>query len=583
MKLVIYIFPLVVFLSSCHSSKIVTQQSVVTPEKPVLNDNDQRKFDYYFYEALKERLSGNFDKAGMFFTECLKIDPSSSIALYEVAKLFIMQQDYAKAEVLLENAVKYNRSNIWYKQMLGDIYQQNKKGLKAVGIYEDIVAQSPDNEQYLYVLSMLYKENGLSAKAILTLDQLQNKVGLNEILAVEKQQLYLQLGKSRQAANELQKFIDKYPQDSKGYAFMGDHFLQLKDYVKANHYYQIAVEKDEPGSVYHFNLGNVALIKGDTALFKSHYSTALKSNIVPSDIKINKLIPLLMDREFSSNNKVLIGHFIEILKNYHEVDGECDAFLARYYASINDKMQSLFYFKKAIESQTFNEELWHDALLLIVEQQDFNDLVLYGEKAVEYFPGNAFFKLLYAAGLQQINKEEAAIVILLEAEKIVDQNNIQILVQILTSLGDNYYATGQSKEAFESYDKALKLDGNSIIVLNNYAYYLSQENIDLDKAEKMSQKCIELEPSNATYLDTHAWVLFKRGRYLEAKFIIERAIDYDGSKSAVIIEHYGDILFFNNDIEGAVVQWKKALEIDPEDKDLLKKIEFKQYFADESK
>ena len=583
MKLFIYIFPLAVFFSSCHSSKIVTQPSVVAAEKPVLNDNDQRKFDYYFYEALKERLSGNFDKAGMFFTECLKIDPSSSIALYEVAKLFIMQQDYVKAEVLLENAVKYNNSNIWYKQMLGDIYQQNKKGLKAVGIYEDIVAQSPDNEQYLYVLSMLYKENGLFEKAILTLDKLQEKVGLIDILAVEKQQLYLQLGKNRQGANELQKFIDKYPQDSKGYAFMGDHFLQLKDYDKASHYYQIAVKKDEPKSVYHFNLGNVALIKGDTALFKSYYSTALESNIVPSDIKVNKLIPLLMDRDFSTNNKVLIGHFIDILKNFHQADGECDAFLARYYASVDDKMQSLFYFKKAIESQTFNEELWHDALLLIVEQQDFNELVLYGEKAVQYFPENAFFKLLYAAGLQQVKKEQAAIDVLLQAEKLADPNNVQILVQILTSLGDNYYATGQPKEAFDSYDKALQLDGNSIVVLNNYAYYLSQENINLDKAEKMSQKCIELEPSNATYLDTHAWVLFKRGRYLEAKFIIERAIDYDGSKSAVIVEHYGDILFFNNDIEGAVVQWKKALEIDPEAKGLLKKIEFKQYFADESK
>lgn len=583
MKLFIYIFPLAVFFSSCHSSKIVTQPSVVATEKPVLNDNDQRKFDYYFYEALKERLSGNFDKAGMFFTECLKIDPSSSIALYEVAKLFIMQQDYVKAEVLLENAVKYNNSNIWYKQMLGDIYQQNKKGLKAVGIYEDIVAQSPDNEQYLYVLSMLYKENGLFEKAILTLDKLQEKVGLIDILAVEKQQLYLQLGKNRQGANELQNFIDKYPQDSKGYAFMGDHFLQLKDYDKASHYYQIAVKKDEPKSVYHFNLGNVALIKGDTALFKSYYSTALESNIVPSDIKVNKLIPLLMDRDFSTNNKVLIGHFIDILKNFHQADGECDAFLARYYASVDDKMQSLFYFKKAIESQTFNEELWHDALLLIVEQQDFNELVLYGEKAVQYFPENAFFKLLYAAGLQQVKKEQAAIDVLLQAEKLADPNNVQILVQILTSLGDNYYATDQPKEAFDSYDKALQLDGNSIVVLNNYAYYLSQENINLDKAEKMSQKCIELEPSNATYLDTHAWVLFKRGRYLEAKFIIERAIDYDGSKSAVIVEHYGDILFFNNDIEGAVVQWKKALEIDPEAKGLLKKIEFKQYFADESK
>lgn len=581
MKNLIYVIPLALLLNGCHATKVIEEPQVIVPERPVLNENDQRKFDYYFYEALRERLAGNYDKAGMFFTECLKIDPSSSVALYEVAKLFIMQQDYAKAEVLLANAVKYNDDNIWYKQMLGDIYQHNKKGLEAVGVYEQIVAKNPDNEQYLYVLAMLYKENGLPDKAIQTLDKLQDKVGLLDMLAVEKQQLYLQLGKNRQAANELQQYINKYPHDSKGYAFMGDHYLQIKDLDKARVYYQQAIDHDESGSVFHFNLGNVALLKGDTALFKSNYTIALQSKMVSCDIKINKLVPLLMDKEFAAQNKSTIDQFIDIIKTNHEDDGECCTFLARYYASINDKTQSVLYFKKAIENETSNEALWHDALLLIVELQDFNDLVHYGQKAVDYFPDNAFFKLLYAAGLQQINKEEAAISLLLEAEKGVDKSNVPLLVQIYASLGDNYYAVGQSKAAFEAYDRALQLDANSIVVLNNYAYYLSLENHDLDKAEQMSQKCIELEPANPTYLDTHAWVLFKRGRYFEAKFIIERAVDYDGFKSPVIVEHYGDILFFNNDVEGAVAQWKKALELNPEAKNILKKIELKQYVEDE--
>lgn len=582
MKYLIGIFAIVLFLSSCHSKKIVIDEKVSTPEQSVLNENDQRKFDYYFYEALRERLSGNYDKAGMFFTECLKIDPSSSVALYEVAKLFIMQQDFIKAELLLENAVKYNNGNIWYKQMLGDIYQQNNKGLNAVGIYEDIVDKNPDDERYLYVLSMLYKENGLYEKAIRTLDRLQDKIGLIDVLAVEKQQLYLQLGKNRQAFNELQQLINKFPYDSKVYAFAGDHFLQLKDLSKAGQYYQLAVDKDESGSVFNFNLGNVALLKGDTILFKTHYTIALESSTIACDIKINKIVPLLMDRDFSSQNKFIISYFIDVLKKHHEDDGECHSFLARYYASIEDKDQSLVYFKKAIDNQVFNESLWHDALLLIVEKQDFNDLANYGEKAVSFFPANPFFKLLYAAALQQLKQEVVAISVLLEAEKLVDKNNIPMLVQILSSLGDNYYAVGQSKPAFEAYERALKLDANSIVVLNNYAYYLSLEKKDLDKAERMSQKCIELEPSNSTYLDTHAWVLFQRGRFFEAKFIIERAMDYNGSQSAVIVEHYGDILYFNNDLDGAILQWKKALELNSDSKTIMKKIEKKQYFENES-
>ena len=586
MKFISFIFLIFFLAASCRSGQIPVQtavSSVAEPEKPVLNEGDQRKFDYYFYEAIRERLAGNFEQAGMFFTECLKIDPSSSVALYEVAKLFIMQQEYTKAEVLLENAVKYNQSNIWYKQMLGDIYQQNKKNKEAVGVYESIVAQNPDNEQYLYVLGMLYKENKEYDKAIETFNRLQNKVGMIDMLSVEKQQLYMLLGKNRQAVNELQQYINKYPQDARGYSFMGDLYLQLNDLTKAGQYYQIAIDKDDPGSVFNFSLGNVSILKGDTSTFKSLYSIGLKSNMITSDIKINKIIPLLMDRDFSDKSKPLIASFIDDLKATHPEDGETNSFLARYYSSIDDNDNALVFYKKAIDSLSFNEPLWNDALLAIVQHQDFKELVNYGKKAVDYFPSNAFFKLLYAAGLQQINQEELAITILLDAQTVVDKNNVPLLVQILSSLGDNYYAVGKSKTAFETYDRALLLDANSIPVLNNYAYYLSVENIELDKAERMSQKCIELEPSNATYLDTNAWVLFKRGRFFEAKFIIERAIDYDGSKSAVIVDHYGDILFFNNDVEGAVNQWKKALELTPDSKILQKKIDSKQYFEDEAK
>jgi predicted negative regulator of RcsB-dependent stress response len=54
--------------------------------------------------------------------------------------------------------------------------------------------------------------------------------------------------------------------------------------------------------------------------------------------------------------------------------------------------------------------------------------------------------------------------------------------------------------------------------------------------------------------------MFKMKRYYEAKYLIERAIDNGGDQSDVILDHYGDILYMNGDKEGAITQWKKALE-----------------------
>jgi tetratricopeptide (TPR) repeat protein len=82
----------------------------------------------------------------------------------------------------------------------------------------------------------------------------------------------------------------------------------------------------------------------------------------------------------------------------------------------------------------------------------------------------------------------------------------------------------------------------------------------LDKAEEMISNVIQLEPSNATYLDTYAWVLFKRGKYMEALFIIEQAIENGGDTMGVVLEHYGDILYKVGNKEEALKYWKMALK-----------------------
>ena len=97
--------------------------------------------------------------------------------------------------------------------------------------------------------------------------------------------------------------------------------------------------------------------------------------------------------------------------------------------------------------------------------------------------------------------------------------------------------------------------------MNNYAYYLSLLNLKLELAEKMSGTVIQNNPDNATYLDTYAWVLFKKKDYRLAKFYIESAINNDKESSAVLIEHYGDILYLNSG------DWVESLSALTEDYD----------------
>jgi Tfp pilus assembly protein PilF len=115
-------------------------------------------------------------------------------------------------------------------------------------------------------------------------------------------------------------------------------------------------------------------------------------------------------------------------------------------------------------------------------------------------------------------------------------------------------------------------------VLNNYAYYLSLEQTDLDKAEEMSYRTIKAEPNNATYLDTYAWILFIKGNYAEARIYIDEAMKAEeGNQSDVVVEHCGDIYYMNGEHEKAIEYWQKALELGNESEVLKKKIKLKQY------
>jgi Tfp pilus assembly protein PilF len=140
---------------------------------------------------------------------------------------------------------------------------------------------------------------------------------------------------------------------------------------------------------------------------------------------------------------------------------------------------------------------------------------------------------------------------------------------------------GNMPKAYEAYEEALKYNDKNVMVLNNYAYFLSLDKKDLKKAERMSAMAVKLEPDNSTYLDTYAWIFFVQGNYTLAKIYIRSAVDKDKTNSTALLDHYGDILFMTGDTEGAVEQWKKAKEAGMESETLDKKIAEQRYIEEE--
>ena len=139
-------------------------------------------------------------------------------------------------------------------------------------------------------------------------------------------------------------------------------------------------------------------------------------------------------------------------------------------------------------------------------------------------------------------------------------------------------AMTMTQEAYVAYDSCLQWKPDNISCLNNYAYFLSEEDKDLDKAERMSKKTIDEEPENPTYLDTYAWILFKQQHYEEAQKYIDKVLELSPSPDATLLEHAGDIYSKTGNTKEAVAFWKKALEGKSKNAKLIrKKIKQRKY------
>ncbi len=126
------------------------------------------------------------------------------------------------------------------------------------------------------------------------------------------------------------------------------------------------------------------------------------------------------------------------------------------------------------------------------------------------------------------------------------------------AIGSVWHEQGDDRRTFDHYDIALKYNPSNVLVLNNYAYYLAVTGRELDRALGMAVRATKHEPNNPTYLDTHAWVLYRLGDYEGAKEIMRRALVLDGERSPELLRHYGDILRALGDEFMAEVYFRRA-------------------------
>ena len=569
-------------LVSCGTVKSTREKPAVALAQSSLTPEQQRKYDYFFLEAMRLKEKKDYASAFGLLQHCLDIHPNAASALYEVSQYYMFLRQVPQGQEALEKAVANAPDNYWYSQGLASLYQQQNELDKAVTLLEQMVVRFPAKQDPLFNLLDLYGRQEKYDEVISTLNRLEKRMGKNEQLSMEKFRIYLQMKDDKKAFQEIESLVQEYPMDMRYQVILGDVYLQNGKKQEAYDVYQkvLAAEPDNPMAI--FSMASYYKQTGQEELYQQQLDTLLLNKKVTPDTKVGVMRQMIVENEQADKDSTQIIALFDRIMKQEQDDPQIPMLYAQYLLSKKMESESVPVLEQVVDLDPTNKAARMMLIGAAAKKEDYKQIIKVCEPGIEATPDALEFYYYLAIAYNQAEKPDSVISICKRAlEHTTADSKKEIVSDFYSILGDMYHTQKQMKEAYAAYDSALVYNPSNIGALNNYAYDLSVERRDLDKAEEMSYKTVKAEPNNATYLDTYAWILFEKGNYAEARIYIDNAMKSEGGdKSDVIVEHCGDIYYMTGDVDGALTYWKKALEMGSESKTLKQKIEKKKYIAE---
>ena len=432
-----------------------------------------------------------------------------------------------------------------------------------------------------YMLADAYAANQDFAKAVELYDSIESSEGLSLYVTVKKANYRLAVNDTTGSINEVQKLLASAPSNVDYNTLLGDVYLQFSNSDSAMYYYEKAHEIEPDNGYVYLHKADYYKMLGDSV----NYDIQIYNALINDDLDISKKAEILTEyvRNAFSNGiqkSERIDNLFSTLIEQHPHEIAVHDLYSQYLASIKDYTGATEQLGYVFDLAPTNTENLRKLVLLYLMDMNYDKAFETAEKAIDCNPENIELYQYIAPAYRQIQKYDKALELYGIALEKTDSTDYEMLSNLSSGMGDVYYAMGDTTKVIELYERALKYNSYNLMAMNNYAYYLAELGENLNRAEQLSATTVKYEPKNPTYLDTYAWVFFKKGEYAMALVYIKSAMSYSEVEepSAELYEHYGDILFMNGQHEEAVPNWEKALSLNPDSEILQRKVKHKTFF-----
>lgn len=544
-----------VIIGSCATNK----QAV--PVDDTIKKFDAATFDYLYVEALKQRLLGNGGDALRYLEQCVKLNPASDAAYFQMGQIVLASGDLVNGKKYAGKALHLDGRNIWYIMMLSGIHYKEGNIDSAIIVYEKTVEYYPEKVSFQVNLANMYSENKDYEKSMKIFEMLEEKYGLNETATYAYIQILLKAERYNDAQKKTEDLIHEYPSGMQYYAVLAEILRKKGQGEKAREVYKILLDENPKNGQIQLSLCDLLINERRFEDLFMVLNPVILNTEISREGKISLFARLIEVKDHKKDDIDRILMSLMVLEATYSDDDIIPLLRPEFLDNIERDKEAVDRLEEIISKKPGNYYSWEKLLLLHLKMGDFKQLMIRGEECASRFNRSFLAKLLYANGAIENEKYEIALDELRKAQ-ILSGDNSENIIQVLTMRADVYYRMKDYSKAFETFEEALSKDNEDLTILNNYAYYLAEQNMKLKEAEIMSRKVIEKEKDNPTFLDTYAWVLYKRGKTKDAAKIMESIIRNGSNLHAEYYEHYGFILKSRKKCDKAIENWRIAFKMD---------------------
>jgi len=550
------IFTIAAAFTAC--SRYIAQNG----ETAITTKGNEAQYDYMLSEAYRQKYLGSMADAVKLFEECKKSFPEKAVPYFELAQIYSFQGNKSDAKINALRAEKLEKDNYWYKMFCGGLYSSEKNIDSAIVFFEGALKLKPDDNDIKAVLGQAYLQAGDLLKAEKVLRQLTDNGEYNETDIFNIVNSLIEAKHFKEAEEWTKKLVKQNTEEVKYQAVLAEIYrFEGKNNLADSCYNSIIASNPNDGESQMLVM-NYLIEKEDYENASSFLGSILENNSITRERKVDFLRYLLNDTTFVKTKfSVLESNLIKVEGQFPN-DEEVYSLRAQVYEMMGLKEKAIerYYEIRKENKSTFYSD--QKLIILLAEEKRFEELFNVAKTFATNYNKSILGKVYYGIAAVELKKYDIA-----EEEfdkaMILAGNDEKMQFSVLSAQADLEYRQKNFEKSFTLLESALKIEPEDAGTLNNYAYYLAENNSDLKRAFQMAAKAIKKEPQNGTYIDTYGWVLYKMGKYKPALKEIKRALDMSKDRDPELLEHMGYVLKSLRKCDEAVNYWQESLKRDP--------------------